>query len=96
MKVTEKGKALKNSVKSFEVAVVESKDPAKQSYVTTTDVAEELEGLLNREGGLKVYLTLHITFKKKKLRFGEDDECEVYFEFKDAYFNSKAFTILKK
>ena len=64
--------------------------------MTTPDVAKELEGLLNRERGLKVYVTLHITFKKKKMGFREDDEGEVYFEFKNAYFNSKAFTILNR
>ena len=63
--VTGKGKALKNSVKSFDVAIIESKDPAKQLYVTTTEVARELEGLLDSERGLKVYVTLHITFKKR-------------------------------
>ena len=66
--VKEKGKALKNSVKSFDVAIIESKDPAKQLYETTIDVAKELEGLLQR--GLKVYVTLHITFKKKKIEDG--------------------------
>ena len=96
VKITEKSKALKNTVKSFEVAVVESKDPAKQLYLTTLDVAKELEGLLNRAGGLKVQVTLHITFKKEKMGFGEDDEGEVYFEFKNPYFNSKTFTILNR
>ena len=66
VKITEKSQALKKRVKSFEVAVVESGDPAKQLYVTTPDVAKELEGLLLREGGLKAQVTLHITFKKKK------------------------------
>ena len=80
------GEALKNNVKSFEVAIIESKGPAKQLYCTTTDVARELEGLLQR--GLKVYVTLHITFKKTKIE--EDEEV---FEFTDAYFNSNTFTI---
>ena len=59
-----KRQGFKNSVKSFDVAIIESKDPAKQLYETTIDVAKELEGLLQR--GLKVYVTLHITFKKKR------------------------------
>ena len=66
MKITEKSQALKRRVKSFEVAAVERKDPAKQLYLTTTDVAKELEGLLNREGGMKAQATLDITFKRKK------------------------------
>ena len=81
MKITEKSQALKKRAKSFEVTVVESIDPAKQFYLTTPDVAKELEGLLNREGGMKAQVTLHIKFKKKKFRFGEDDEGEEYFEF---------------
>ena len=43
---------------------------------------------------MKVQVTLHITFKKKIIRFGSDGEPEVVFEYKDAYFNSKVFTIL--
>ena len=62
--VKEKGRALKNSVKSFEVAIIEKRDPAKQFYYTKTNVARELEGLLQK--GLKVYVTLHVKFKKKK------------------------------
>ena len=93
VKVTEKDRALKNHVKSFEVAIIERRDPAKQLYYTTNDVARELEGLFQGGKGLKVYVTLYIIFKKKKMGFGEDDEGEVYFEFKNAYFNSKTFTI---
>ena len=90
--VKEKGKALKNSVKSFEVAIIESGDPAKQLYYTTTNVEKKLEGLLRREKGLKAYVTLHITFKKKKIEDGPDGPEEV-FEFKDPYFNSNTFII---
>ena len=94
MKKTEKIQALKKRVKSFEVTVVESVDPAKQLYVTTPDVAKELEGLLLREGGMKPQVTLHITFKKKKIVLGSEGQSEEVFEYKNAYFNSKAFTIL--
>ena len=45
--------------------------------------------LSNNERGLKVYVTLKITFKKLKIQDGEE-----YFMFKDAYFNSKTFTLL--
>ena len=80
-----KDKALKNSVKSFEVAIIESKDPAKQ---LNYNVERILKGLLRGEKGLKVYVTLYITLKKKKIEDGEE-----VFEFKNAYFNSKTFTI---
>ena len=68
--------------------------PAKQLYLTTPDVAKELEGLLLREGGMKTQVTLHITFKKKKIVLGSEGQSEEVFEYKNAYFNSKAFTIL--
>ena len=86
--VTEKGRALKISVKSFQVAIIERGDPAKQLYYTTTNVQRKLEGLLQGDKGLKVYVTLYITLKKRK---GED--AEEVFEFKNAYFNSKTFTM---
>ena len=70
--VKEKDKALKNSVKSFEVAIIERGDPAEQLYYTTTNVKKKLEGLLCREKGSKVYATLHITFKKRKIEDGEE------------------------
>ena len=45
---------------------MQRKDPAKQLYYTTPDVAKELESILHRDGGMKAQVTLHITFKKKK------------------------------
>ena len=66
VKITEKRQALKRRAKSFEVAIIEKADPAKQFYYTTPDVEKELESLLSRERGMKVQVTLHIIFKKKK------------------------------
>ena len=86
---TELDRALKNTVKSFEVAIVESKDPDKQLYYTANDVVRTLEQFLQSNRGLKAYLTLYITFKKIKIIDGE----EIY-EFKNAYFNSNTFTIM--
>ena len=94
VKITEKKKALKKRVKSFEVAIIEQKDPAKQLYYTTPDVAKELESILNRDGAMKAQVTPHITSKKRKIEYREDGQAEEVFEYKDAYFNSKAFTIL--
>ena len=48
--ITEKDRALRNTVKSFEVAIIEGKDPTKQLYYTTPDVAKELE---RQQGGFK-------------------------------------------
>ena len=88
--VKEKSKALRRHAKSFEVNIIEKKDPLMQLYYTTNDVASELESLLNGDQwrGFKAQVTLKITFKKKIILEGE-----VIFEFKDAYFNSSTFTI---
>ena len=94
--IVKRRKALRNRVKSFEVAIVERKDPHKQLYYTTPGVAEELEDILNRDGGMKAQVTLHVIFKKKKIEYRDDGQAEEVFEYKDAYFNSKAFTILNE
>ena len=94
--IVKRRQALRNRVKSFEVAIVERKDPHKQLYYTTPGVAEELEDILNRDGGMKAQVTLHVIFKKKKIEYGDDGQAEEVFEYKDAYFNSKAFTILNE
>ena len=88
--VTEKDRALRIHVKSFEVAIIERGDPSKQLYYITNDVARELEDLLNRERGLKAYVTLKILMKKKKL----NEDGEEYFIYKEPYFSCKAFTIM--
>ena len=96
MNIVKRRQALRNRVKSFEVAIVGRKDPRKQLYYTTPGVAKELEDILNRDGGMKAQVTLHVTFKKKKIRYGTDGQAEEVFEYKDAYFNSNAFTILNE
>ena len=55
---------------------------------------KKLESILEKDGSIKAQVTLHITFKKKKIIYGEDGQPEEVFDYKDAYFNSKAFTIL--
>ena len=87
---------LKNRVKSFEVVGRSQKDPSKQFLYTTPGVTKELEDILNRDGGMKVQETLHVTFKKKKIEYRDDGQAEEVFEYKDAYFNSTAFTILNE
>ena len=86
--VKEKKRALKNYAKSFEVTIVESKDPAKQLNYTRQYVLTTLEKILKEEKGLKATRALNITLKKRKIEDGE-----TFFEVKNAYFNSKAFTI---
>ena len=58
--VKEKDRALKNNVKSFEISIVSRRDPDKQLYYTTTDVAKVLEKQLKIKKGLKAYVTIHI------------------------------------
>ena len=96
MNIVKRRQALRNRVKSFEVAIVERKDPHKQLYYTTPGVAEELEDILNRDGGMKAQVTLHVLFKKKEIEYRDDGQAEEVFEYKDAYFNSTAFTILNE
>ena len=96
LRVVKKRIALRNRVKSFEVSLIEPKDPSKQLYFTASSVAEELGSILNRDGGMKVQVTLHVTFKKKKIEYRDDGQAEEVFEYKDAYFNSTAFTILNE
>ena len=94
--IIKRRKALRNRVKSFEVSLIEPKDPSKQLYYTTPGVAEELEDILNRDGGMKAQVTLHVLFKKKKIEYRDDGQAKEVFEYKDAYFNSTAFTILNE
>ena len=68
VRIKEKDRALKNNVKSFEVAIIERRDATKQLAYTSIDVARELENLLSSERGLKANLTLKILMKKKKNR----------------------------
>ena len=94
--IVKRRKALRNKVKSFEIDIIERIDPSKQLYYTTSDMAKELEGILNRDGAMKAQVTLHVTFKKKKIEYRDDGQVEEVFEYKDAYFNSNAFTILNE
>ena len=96
MNIIKRRQALRNRVKSFEVSLIEQKDPHKQLYYTTPGVAKELGSILNRDGGMKVQVTLPVLFKKKKIEYRDDGQAEEVFEYKDAYFNSNAFTILNE
>ena len=77
--IVKKRIALRNRVKSFEVVKIEPKDPSKQLYYTTPGVAEELEDIHNRDGAMKAQVTLHVLFKKKKIRYRDDGQAEEVF-----------------
>ena len=87
---------LKNRVKSFEVVRRAQKDPSKQFLYTTPGVAKELEDILNRDGGMKAFVTLHVIFNKKKIVYSDDGQAKEEDEHQDGYFNSKTFTILNE
>ena len=63
--ITEKGKALKNYAKSFEVSIVAKEDIAQQLFNTRSDVFQLLESELYRYRGIKVEVTLKVLMKKK-------------------------------
>ena len=90
VKITEKRNALKKKVKSFEVDIIEPKDPAKQLNRARLDVSDSMYG------AMKAQVSLQVTFKKKKIEYRDDGQAEEVFEYKDAYFDSKAFTILNE
>ena len=68
--VKQKSRALKNYAKSFEVTIVESRDPAKQLNYTRQYVLSTLEGILRKQEGLKANRSLYITLKKRKIENG--------------------------
>ena len=86
--VKEKERALKNSTKSYEVAIIDKRDPAKQLNYTRQYVKIKLNGFYKRYKGLKAYETLNVTLQKRKIEDGE-----TFYEFKNVYCNSKTFTI---
>ena len=87
--VKEIQRALKRNAKSFSVDIISDRDPLRQTYFSHDAVREALDSVLESDRGLKAFLTLQITFKKQKIVDGQE-----VFEFKNAYFNSKAFTII--
>lgn len=84
---------MKNKVKTFDVNIIDRKDPAKQLSATTLDVSRELDNILNIHGGFKFLVTVKITSKRKAV---DPETGEDYFVFKDGYFNSTATAVLNK
>ena len=88
--ITKMKKALRRAAQSLRVAIIERKDPARQLYYTKLAIAEELKSIFNRDGAMKAYVTQRVLFRKKTI----DGQGEEDYEYRDAYFNSKDFTIL--
>ena len=89
VQVIEKKKALKNTVKSFEIEnIFYRKDPRKLFANTLNVISEKLAELLKRKGPFKASLTLQVELKKSFTRDGK-----IFFEHVPPYFNSPTFTI---
>ena len=89
VQVIEKKKALKNTVKSFEIEnIFYRKDPRKLFANTLNVISEKLAELLKRKGPFKASLTLQVELEKSFTRDGK-----VFFEHVRPYFNSPTFTI---
>ena len=73
-------KALKGHVESFEISVINNKDPLSQLQNTRKAIKNHIIKILASKKGLKFIETLKVTFKKMV-----KDETE----YKTAYFNSK-------
>ena len=73
-------KALKGHVESFEISVINNKDPLSQLQNTRKAIKNHIIKILASKKGLKFIETLKVTFKK----MAKDKT-----EYKTAYFNSK-------
>ena len=84
-KIEQVAKALKGYTKSFEIGIKNNKDPLEQLQNTRKAVEYHIVKILTSMKGLKFVETLRVTFKK----LVKDEK-----EYKTAYFNSKAQTII--
>ena len=84
-KITEKSKALKGYIKSYEIAIKNDKDILEQLQNTRLAISRFFEKILNRNRGFKFVETIVVNFEK--LKNGEPEEEMVYF-------NSKAQIIM--
>ena len=88
IKIIERRKALKNTVKSFEVENISTKDPRMLFASTQNAISEKLVQLLKQKGPFKASLTARVELKKRIIVDGEEA-----YEFARPYFNSPTFTI---
>ena len=84
-KITQLNKALKGFTKSFEIGIINNKDPLTQLQNTRKAVEYHIMKILTSMKGLKFIETLMVTFKKLV-------NSEIV--YKTAYFNSKHQTII--
>jgi len=79
-------RALRNSTKSFEVEVINDKDPLSQLTTVRSDISYRLKKELTELKGIKYIETLKMTFEKQL----DKDRTT----FKTVYFNNKVCTII--
>ena len=81
-------RALRNSTKSFEVEVLDDKDPLNQLTTVRSDISNCLKEELTELRGIKYLETIKITFEKQL----DEDRTTI----KPAYFNGKVRTIINE
>ena len=86
-KIDEINQALKGYTKSYEIDVVNEKDPLVQLHKTRPAVRQKMKNILGSMKGLKFIETLKVTFEKIS-----DEEVLS----RTAYFNSKTRTIINQ
>ena len=84
-KIEQVAKAMKGYTKSFEIGIKNNKDPLAQLQNTRKAVEYHIVKILTSMKGLKFVETLRVTFKKL---------VKDKIEYKTAFFNSKAQTII--
>ena len=84
--ITKNKKALKGFVRSYNVKIINSKDPKMQCISVNNAVMELTAKLLKETKEYKYMQTLVVTFKKTKVL---DESGAIQTIFKKAYFNSK-------
>ena len=95
-KIKQLAKALKGNVESFKISVSNNKDPLLQLQKTRKAIENHIIKNLTSKKGLKFIETLEVTFMKQKerkqgnLNFGEVLNPFNNYDFKTAFFNSKA------
>lgn len=80
-----KTKALKNDARSFEVTIINNRDPSIQLADTKKVLEEKFRELLDKRGGYKFNITLKIKLSK------ETGDGKIY---KEPYFTSSTMTVL--
>lgn len=94
IQIVEKSSAFRGTTKSFDVSIVDEKDPAEQLELTRSRVRFVIIRELAIMMGLFDYETLKITFSKDTFEggdtFGELVPITIY---KEAYFNSTSVTV---